>query len=257
MKRPALVAAILAGASIPALASASPFDGTWKLDTAKSKLTGDTFTYSKTATGFHFSNGKVSYDFAIDGKDYQIIPSRLIDWNKAADGGWDIFVKVNGRVVSKWRRTISADGKSMISSYAEYRPDGTTVHESDVYTRVSGSKGLAGEWKETKFQSASDTMKIATWAGGHFEIDDPALKETVFGKTDGSPVLVKGPWIPPGSSGVYKADGPRKWSYEVRVQGKAFEKGVMTVLDNGKIVTRRYWVPGKESEAATEVYVKQ
>lgn len=258
MKKSAFVTLILAGAAVPALALASPFDGTWKLDIAKSKFTGDTMTYTKTATGYRYSNGgPVSYAFAVDGKDNTVVPGRTMAWTKAADGGWDVVAKANGKVMSKAHRTISADGKTLTSTYTEYRPDGTTVHESDVYTRISGDKGLAGEWRDTKVQSASDTMKIATSAGGGYQIDYPAFKEAIAGKTDGNLVAAKGPTLPTGAMIGYKADGPRKWTFNGGIGGKTYFSGVMTVSDDGKTMTRRSWVPGKESEASTEVYVKQ
>lgn len=258
MRRTAFVAGIVAGVALPLLACASPFDGTWKLDTAKSKFTGDTMTYSKTAAGYRYSNGgPISYTFAIDGKDNTVVPGRTMAWAKAADGGWDVVVKANGTVVSKAHRSISADGKTMTSSYTEYRPDGTTVHETDTYTRVSGEKGLAGEWKDTKVQAASDTMKITTSAGGGYQIDYPAFKETIAGKTDGKRVAGKGPTLPTGAMIGYKADGARKWSFDGGIGGKTYFMGVMTVSDDGKTLTRRSWIPGKESEASSEVYVKQ
>jgi hypothetical protein len=258
MKSFALVAALVAGAAVPALALASPFDGTWKLDTAKSKFTGDTMTYSKTSTGYHFSNGgPMSYDFAIDGKDNTLVPGRTMAWSKASDGGWDVVAKANGKVISRAHRTVSADGKTMTSSYTEYRPDGAMAHESDVYTRVSGEKGLAGKWRDTNVKAATDTMKIATSAGGHYEIDYPAFKQTVAGKADGTPTAAKGPTVPTGAMISYKADSPDKWSFHGGIGGKTYFMGEMSVSADGKTITRRSWVPGKESEASTEVYVKQ
>ena len=258
MRSSALVSFMLAGAVVPALALASPFDGTWKLDTAKSKFTGDTLTYTKTATGYRYANGgPVSYSFAIDGKDNTIVPGRTMAWTKAADGGWDVVAKANGKVTSRAHRSISADGKTMTSSYTDYRPDGTTVHERDVYTRVTGDKGLAGKWRDTKVQTASDTMKIATSAGGSYQIDYPAFKETFVGRTDGKPIAGKGPTLPTGAMIAYTADGPRKWTFKGGIGGRTYFSGVMTVSDDGKTITRKSWVPGKESEASSEVYVRQ
>lgn len=258
MKRTVLVAAILAGAAVPVLALASPFDGTWKLDLAKSKFTGDTMTYTKTATGYHFSNGSTfSFNFADDGKDYTTVPTRTVAWTKAADGGWDVVAKANGKVMSKAHRTLSADGKTMTSTYVEYRPDGTTVHESDTYTRVSGAKGLAGQWKDTKVQASNDTIEIKTGAGGHFELTNPGFKETISGRLDGSPSAMKGPTVPPGATATYKAAGDRKWTTSISLGGKTYGEGEMTVSADGKTLTDTDWSPGKRSEASVAVYVKQ
>lgn len=258
MKKSALITLVLAAAAVPALALASPFDGTWKLDLAKSKFTGDTMTYTKTATGYRFSNGgPVSYTFAVDGKAYKTIPSRTTTWTKAADGGFDIVTMANGKVVSKAHRKISADGKTMMSTYTGYRPDGTVAHETDTYTRVSGGKGLDGEWRDTSVQASNDTIRLTTSAGGHFELYNPGFKETISGKLDGSPSPAKGPTVPPGASASYKAVGPNKWSTAIMLGGKTFGEGEMTVSADGKTLTNTDWVPGKKSEASVSVYVKQ
>jgi hypothetical protein len=258
MNRLALAAIILAAGSTPALAHAGAFDGTWKLDVAKSKFTGDTFTYAKTAAGYRYSNGAtVSYAFAADGKDYPTIPGRTVAWTKNADGSWDVVTKANGKVVTRTHRSISADGKTMTAAYTEYRPDGTTVHESDVFTRVSGTSGLAGKWRDTKANTASSSMTIATSAGGHFERDTPSLKETITGATNGAPVAIKGPTVPTGAMVAYKAAGPGKWTYAISLGGKVYVDGTMSVSADGKTLTETSWVPGKQSEASDAVYVKQ
>jgi hypothetical protein len=175
MKRIGMVLLILAAGAGSALAAGSPFAGTWKLNVAKSKFTGDTFTYSKTATGFHFSNGgPVAYNFAVDGKDYPTLADRTTAWTGAGKNAWDAVTKAHGTVLTKTHRVLSADGKTLTAAYTEYRPDGTVVHESDVYARVSGGSGLAGKWKDVKFQAASDTMTVATPSAGRFEIDIPS-----------------------------------------------------------------------------------
>ena len=255
MKRISMALLILAAGAGSALAAGSPFAGTWKLNIAKSKFTGDTFSYSKTATGFHFSNGgPVAYNFAVDGKDYPTIADRSTAWTGAGKDAWDVVTKAHGAVMTKTHRTLSADGKTMTASYTEYRADGTITHESDVYTRVSGGPGLAGTWKDVKVQAASDTMKVATPSPGRFEIDFPSDKETLSGKTDGSATPATGPNMPPGAVGHYTAAAPNRWEFDGVLKGKTFFKGVMTVSADGKTLTRTTWVPGKESEKAVEVY---
>jgi hypothetical protein len=238
-------------------ALASPFDGTWKLDPARSKLTGDTFTFAKAAKGFHYSNGStIAYDFAVDGKDYPTFSDRTVAWTAAGPNAWDAVTKVHGAVVSKAHRTLSADGKTLAASYTEYRPNGEVVHESDVFTRVSGGPGLAGEWKDTATKSTADTMKISTAAAGHYEINFPAFKETMAGTTDGAPVPISGPTVPPGAQVAYKAASPARWTYAITLKGKTYVEGALSVSPDGKTLTRTVWVPGKEAEKAVEVYSK-
>ena len=60
---------LLVFAAFPALAQ-SPWNGTWKLNQARSHMTGDTFTLTKAGGKYHYDGGSVQYDYACDGKDY-------------------------------------------------------------------------------------------------------------------------------------------------------------------------------------------
>jgi hypothetical protein len=249
-----VVAAVLAAGS--AQAATSPFAGSWKMDLARSQLTGDTVTYTATAAGFESSGGAVTYKFAIDGKDYPTLGDRTTAWSKAADGGWDMTTKASGKVLSKAHRTLSADGKKLMTTYTEYRPDGTTATEKDVYERVSGTTGLAGKWKDIKVDAVADAITIAIPSPGSFRLEDPIYKQVITGKTDGSPVTVTGPTIPPGASATFKANGANEWDYAYILKGKAITHGVMKVSADGKTLSDTSWAPGKEAEKSVSVYAK-
>src|SRR5271170_7127931 len=137
MKRFAFALILIAAGAASALAADSPFAGTWKLNVEKSKFTGDTFTYTVTATGFHYSNGAtIEYDFAADGKDYPVIADRTVSWAKSGDNAWDTVSKDGkGTVLSKAHRVLSADGKKLTITYTSYKPGGGTEEGSDVYAK--------------------------------------------------------------------------------------------------------------------------
>jgi len=71
MKIALFLCSLLALPAGAASAADSPWNGTWKLDEAKSQFTGGTMTFSKGAGDMlHFSDGSTTdYDFAIDGKE--------------------------------------------------------------------------------------------------------------------------------------------------------------------------------------------
>ncbi len=175
-------------AAAPVLAE-SPFVGTWKMNASKSTFAGDTMTYDKTATGYHFTNGStIAYDFGHDGKPYPtVIPGRTTTWMKASDGGWDIVFIADGKPLTKAHRTLSADGSTMTTTYEEYRGDGTTVHESDIYTRVSGKDGLVGKWRSVKVDAASDTLMISPVSSMTYKIEYPQNKVVLTPTLDGAP----------------------------------------------------------------------
>jgi hypothetical protein len=258
MKHLALALGILAVSGGSALAAGSPFDGTWKLNVEKSKFTGGTMTYTKTAHGYRYSNGAtVSYAFGTDGKDYPAIADRTTAWTPAGEGAWDTVTKANGKVLSKGHRSLSADGKTLTVSTTINRNDGTTTDETDVYSRVSGAKGLAGEWRDTKVEGGDDTMTISTPAAGKFMIDDPADKETITGSTNGAPAKIMSPTAPPGLMVSYQAAGRSKWETTTTIKGKVYAKGAMAVSPDGKVLTQTSWIPGKEAEKSISVYDRQ
>ena len=164
----------------------SPFVGSWKMDVAKSTFTGETMTYTKTATGYHFSNGSTfSYDFADDGKPYTtMIAGRTATWTKTGDGAWDMVFAIDGKTLTKAHRTLSPDGSTMTTTYEEYRPDGTTVHESDTYKRISGASGLEGKWEDIKVDAAPDTLMISKAAPMTYKVEYPTQKVTFLTHTD-------------------------------------------------------------------------
>lgn len=241
----------------PALAHASPFDGAWKLDPAKSHFAGGAFSFTKTAKGYQYSNGStISYAFALDGKDYPVIESRSVAWSKAADGGFDSVVKANGKVLDKGHWTISPDGATLTGDFTMFRPDGSTQTEHDVSKRLSGGPGLAGRWQDVKVRVQDDTVTFATPAAGRFEIRYPASQEVIAGRLDGSPSPITGPTIPPGATGSYKVIGPRTWTYAITLKDKVYSKGTISVSADGKTLTEKSWVPGKEAEVTLAVYTK-
>jgi hypothetical protein len=259
MKRIALTLILLAGCAGSALAADSPFAGNWKLNVEKSKSTGDTFTYSATATGYHYSNGAtIEYDFAADGKDYPMLADRTIAWTTSGENAWDSVVKDGkGTVLSKSHRVLSKDGKRLSISYTSYRPDGTTGDGSDQYVRLSGGPGLAGKWKDVKSKEAGSSMIIAVPSPGQVSVEYPGYKQTVAGPADGTPLAVKGPTVPAGVLRSYKAMGPNKWSHTTTLNGKLWRQGEITVSADGKTLTDVSWIPGKASEKDVDVYDRQ
>ncbi len=111
------------GASTAAMAFDSPFAGTWTMDVARSQVTGDTFTYTKTAMGYAFSNGgPVNFEFALDGKDYPTIPSDSIACTETTPTSMACVHKALGKITSSASRTLSADGNRLNIDIPPFTP---------------------------------------------------------------------------------------------------------------------------------------
>ena len=243
----------------PCLAADSPWDGTWKLNEAKSKMTGNTFTYTaKPGGGYHYSNGSsYEYDFACDGKDYPTLANRSIACTASGDSVFDITVKVAGTPYSTVHRVISPDGKSLTTIASGKQPDGTPFTNKTTSMRVTGSKGLVGEWKTAKTSSnTSDIVVIKAQPDSqHMEI--PGFKEVMDYKLDGSEAKISGPLIPKGAAMTVKAESPRSISYTESIDGKLYGEGIRTLSPDGKSYTEENWSAGKKAEKEVLIYEKQ
>ena len=170
---------------------------TWKLNEAKSKMTGNTFTYSAKPNGLcYYSNGSsIEYDFACDGKDYPTFSNRVVACTAPGDSVFDTNVKVDGTPCSMVHRVISPDGRSMTTTVTGKQPDGTRFTDTTNSTRVTGSKGIAGTWKTAKTSSNTSNIIIKAQPDSqHMEV--PGYKEVMDHKLDGSDSPLSGPLIP-------------------------------------------------------------
>ena len=250
------VCATLALAAAPCLAAGPSWNGTWKLNAAKSKMTGATFTIEAKGNILHYSRGTIAYDFACDGKAYPTIADRTITCTGSPTAGYDYTAKAGDKVLSKWRRTFSADGNTMTNHGTEMRPDGTSPEYTDVYKRQSGTSGLVGKWMNVKVQEGPSSF-VMEMTGDSVKFSFPSSKETVEGKTDGSNLAVKGPDVPPGVTASYKPEGANKLHYTTKYNDKVLNEGVQTLSADGKTIVDEDWQPGKTNEKQTYVYERQ
>jgi hypothetical protein len=252
------VAALLATSTSPALASNAAWNGTWKLDVAKSQMTGDTFTYSMNANGtIRYSNGgPVTYDFACDGKDYTVVSGYTIACKKVSDTTYDFTNKLNGKVQSTDQQVISANGKTMTDTGKGTRPDGTTSTSVDTYDRVSGTSGLLGEWKHANAKSTAAGLMTLSISGDTLTQRNPTYKSSATAKLDGSDTPWTGPTVAAGVTVSYKLLGSRQIYSVTKLNGKVYSEDTMTLSTDGTTITDVSSSPG-QSAKQTYVYVKQ
>src|SRR5262249_15455764 len=100
-------------------AADSPWSGTWKLDPARSHLTGQTFTPSKGAGELlHFEDGSTaSFDFGLDGKEYRTWANRTTSYTSAGRNAWDTVTRVDGKVLAKGHLALSDDGSKLTMTF--------------------------------------------------------------------------------------------------------------------------------------------
>lgn len=237
--------------------AANPWDGTWKLNYAKSKLTGSTFTMEKSGSMYTMHDGAITYKFACDGKDYPIASDYMIACQENGPRATTMN-KQKGKVLSTTEHEISADGKTMTDVTTGNRPDGTPFKTTNVYTRVSGS-GVTpvGTWRNTKVNATAPSVMALKVNGDVLHSEDPGYKSIVDAKLDGTPAPLNGPTVPAGLMIANKYEAPNKVVTTALLNGKELGKDIMTISADGKTITDVSWSPGKENEKQTYVYEKQ
>ncbi len=228
MRRSLLAWAAIALTALSAGAADNPFAGTWKLDPAKSSYAGFTIAYSKLDNGsYHFSpDGGPGFDIGFEGKEYNLGGGYTISQTMVGDNGWDSVWKLNGKVTSNDHGQISADGKTLTIVMKSVRPDGSTVIDENIYTRLSGTSGPAGEWKQTARHSPQYTMIVSSTSEGVLRWELPEYKQIIEGKLDGSDLSVTGPQASPGQTEALTIKSPSKIAYTDKMGGKPTGMGV-------------------------------
>lgn len=253
----ALLAAFVA---LPALAAENPWYGTWKMDAARSHLTGQTFSYTKEADGLdQFSDGVMTYKFTANGIDYPVTSGSTESWVSTGPDAWKVTDKVNGTVTSTTDVKLTPNCKTMTTVTTGTRPDGSDMHDEETYTKVKSDGCLEGTWKSVKMNNNAPATFIisAGSAPDTWKWVIPDEKESVEGKADGSDLPITGPTVPAGYTVSFKMDGARKVDVAVKINGKTVSEGNDVLAANGKTFTGTSWTPGKENEKTTAVYVKQ
>lgn len=254
MRKPIwIVLSVAAMAGILAAAD-SPFIGTWKLNPAKSKFTGESMTFEKTADGMRFSAAGESYAFKMDGQDAPALFGYTAAWKQVTDRSWETANKLNGKLMNTDYTTLSDDGKTLTMLTKGTKPDGAAYADTAVYKRESGKEGLAGKWrnKEVKI-SAPGTMEFTAYEGDGLAWKNVEYGTSWSGKVDEKDYPVTGPTLGQGFTLSMKRAGQRSVELTQKMNGKAIYRSTMTVSPDGKTLTST-GSPIAVHEATTAVF---
>ena len=248
--------ALVFAASTAAPRATSPWDGTWKLDRAKSHLTGQTMTLSKAKTGkWRYSDGTISLEFALDGKPVHTIGEGTLAATADGDNALNIVTTTKGSE-TRQRVVLSADGKTMTDHTTGTRPDGSKSEGTGTMERVGTGSGFAGTWKSTKTESSTSESFGLSVIGDRIKWEWPAYKQSLDGKMDGSDIPVTGAAASAGTTFAIRKISATKLSYTARIGRKVLGKGTLELSADGKTLTDTSWTPAKPKEKASAVYMR-
>ncbi len=130
-------------------AATDSFVGDWKLNPSKSKIIDVMKVESLDAQKYSFDFGGGSEKIAVDGTDQSGVYGTMLSVTVEGPDTWKVVRKKDGRMMLTATWKLSKDGKTLIDSYTEFRPNGSQSTTNYLYQRTAGGSGFAGTWEST------------------------------------------------------------------------------------------------------------
>ena len=180
------------------LAAEDPFVGKWKLNEAKSKITGDQFEIKDLGGDkYTLTFGNDSDTLVADGTDQPVHFGRTRSIAIRGPNVWEMVTKTDGRILSSSAWKLSEDGQTMNIEMTGKQPDGSAFNYQWRYKRIAGTRGFAGTWESTQVKIGSPyVFEIRAYDGDGLSFYGPAEQETLNMKFDGKDYPDTGPNVP-------------------------------------------------------------
>ena len=241
MKQRLLLWAALAAVCVPVCRAAdNPWNGTWKLNEAKSKLTGSVDTLSKGADGkYTVVTSGLTFSFGCDGAEYALPAGRMLTCDKVSDTAMHFVIKAGGDELAQIDRTLSDGGKTMTVVDTGKAADGTPFHDTEVYKKTSAGSGDAwtGTWQSTKVQMSTHGVAMVEATADSITFTYPMNKSSLTAKLDGTPATEQGPHPEEGLTISLTAAGPLTIKEVDTLNGTVLENDTLSVTADGKTMT--------------------
>ena len=220
-------------------ASDDPFCGKWKLNQAKSKISGEQMKIKDLGGNkYSITFGNVTDTILADGSDQPVHFGRTTSIEPQGADTWKMVIKKDGKVVSSMTHTLSADGKTQTIKGTDMKPDGSTSDFSVDLKRVGSGSGWAGTWESTDVKITSPSeWEISPYESDGLTFNSPAYQDTLSMKFDGKDYEEKGPTVAPGSTSSGKRVNARTLDVTDKVKGQVMDRTMYEVSPDGKTLT--------------------
>ena len=253
----ALLAGVALFLSLPAFAE-SPFDGTWKLNTSKSNLTGDIMHYADAGSGMlKYTDSDQTYTFKPDGSSFTTPMGMERTFLKTGDDSYTATSKRGGVLLRTTTIKVSSDGKTLMEEAKGTKPNGDNFDDTFTYVRTSPGTGLIGSWKSTEVKlSSPNSLTIQTDGADGVTTTLSAIKASCQAKWNGKDFPATGPTVPDGLTLALSKTGPSSFKLVQKFKGKVIVIAHYHVAADGKSMTLK-GTNGLGKEPFTEVFDKQ
>jgi hypothetical protein len=233
-----LAVAIALGSVFAAtMPAASPFTGKWKLNTAKSKLSGATDSVAAAGPNtWKFTYGSLSWTLKADGTDQPTAFGSTQALKVLSPVKWELVDKAKGKVTGTETWELAADGKSITRTSTGTHEDGTAFKDVVTVKRTAGEKGFEGTWEATEVKTSFSEVDMEGSDTG-VAVTLPAEKFKFNLTFDGKENPIEGPKAAPGMTVSGKLSGPRKIEAVTKAGGKVIDAETWEISPDGKTFT--------------------
>ena len=182
------------------VAAQSPFDGTWKTDMSKAKLSTKPLVYVLQNGIYECKTCPVPFSIKADGQDQKVAgnPYRdTISVKVVDDHTIEMTSKKDGRITGTNKRTVSADGYTLTNESSDSSvPDVAPVNGKEEWKRVAkgpaGSHLFSGSWLTEKGNYSDNGLTFTGKFEGNTMTYSSAAGQSYTAKLDGTDAPYKG-----------------------------------------------------------------
>ena len=229
---------VAVGVASSTMHAESPFVGKWKIDPAKSHITGT--KDSITAEGpdqWKFQYGAFSWRVKANGSDQPTPFGSTVSMQVVNPSTWQFTNKSDGKTISHETWVLSADGKSMTRTFNSEGPNGEPTSGVTSMKRVAGSRGFEGTWETTDVKLPFTEVDIEPNGNNGITVRLPEDGTTYSLQFDGREYSEHSPRLPEGVTVSAEVTGMRTARFHTTQNGKVFDTEEWEVSPDGSTFT--------------------
>jgi hypothetical protein len=227
-----------------AWAAESPFIGTWKLDSSKTRMPDEMKVQSQGANKYAFDFGGGAETIVVDGSDQPGCCGTKLSVKPEAADTWIVERKKDGRLLLRATWKLSKDQSTLTDYYREFEADGETHSMDYVYQRTgNGGSGFAADWQSIKETMNSPYLiEVKAFEGDGLSFITPSDHQTENAKFDGKDYPTGGGSV---TSSMRQVD-ERNLVKTVKADGKVIETDEIGLSADQKTLTITKHIPGHD-----------
>jgi hypothetical protein len=231
-----------------ALHASSPFVGKWKIDEAKSQITGTRDSVAAAGPNtWKFQYGAFCWTLEADGTDQPVPFGGTASLKVINSSTWEFTNKSDGKIISTETWVLAADGKSMTRTFtsqdqheqAEYgqAEHGKPTSAVSTMKRTAGTVGFEGTWESTEVKLGFTEVDIEAYGDDGITVRLPEDGTHYSLKFDGKEYPEEGPRLPSGMTVSGVRTGSRTVQIHTKLNGKLFDTEDWEVSADGMTYT--------------------